>query len=77
VHNLHIDHVMIRSELRYLIVPQVAGTGIWNHGLGTTRPNNGGFMSSPGNNSAKTERVGFLDGSRTKPNHLSNPDPDH
>ena len=33
-------------------------------------------MSGPGNNPAKTERVGFQVGSGTEPNRLSGPNPD-
>jgi len=38
LHNLHIDHVMIRSEPKYLIGAKVAGTVIWNRGPVPTRP---------------------------------------
>jgi hypothetical protein len=38
LHNLHTDHVTIRSELRYLIGAQVAGTVISNCGVVPTRP---------------------------------------
>jgi len=60
LHNLHIDQVMIRWELRYLIGAKVAGTVKWNCSSGWTRPNNCGFMSSPGNNPTKTKWVRFL-----------------
>jgi hypothetical protein len=63
MHILRIHHVMIRSELKYLIGAKVAGTVLWDHGPGSTRPKNRGFMSGPGNNPAETERVGFLAGS--------------
>ena len=33
-------------------------------------------MSGPGNKPAKTNRVGFLDGSGTEPNRVSGPNPD-
>ena len=38
LHNLHIDHVMIRSEPKYFIGAKVAGTVIWNCGPVPTRP---------------------------------------
>ena len=63
LHNLHTDHIVIRSELKYLIGATVAGTVIWNRGPGSIRPKNRGFMSGPGNKPAKTERVGLLGGS--------------
>jgi hypothetical protein len=63
LHNLRIHHVMIRSKLIYLIGGKVAGTVIWNRGPGSTLPKNRGFMSGPGSNPAKTERVGLLGGS--------------
>jgi len=60
LHNLHIDHVLIRSELKYLIGAKVAGTVIWNRGPGSTLPKNCWFMSGQVNNPAKTKRVGLL-----------------
>jgi len=66
--NLRTAYVMIRSELKYLIGAKVAGTVIWDRGLGTTRPKNRGFMSSPGNSPAKTKWFGFLAGFGTEPN---------
>jgi len=59
LHNLCIHHVMIRWDLRYLIGVKIAGTVRWNHSLGTTRPKNCGFISGPGNNSARTNQVRF------------------
>ena len=53
LHNLRTDHIVIRSEIKYLIGAKVAGKVIWNRG----------FMSGPGNKPAKTERVGLLGGS--------------
>jgi len=73
VHNQRVDHVTIRSELTYLIGAQVAGTVIRSRGLGATQPKNCGFVSSPGNYPAKTERFSFLAGCRTEPNHSSGP----
>jgi len=37
LHNLHTDHVMIRSELKYLIGAKVVGTVKWNRGPVRTR----------------------------------------
>jgi hypothetical protein len=58
--NLHPDHVMIRSEFKYLIDAKGAGTVKWNRGPGTNWAKNRGFMSGPGNNPAKTARFGLL-----------------
>jgi len=63
LHYLHTDHIMIQSELKYLIVAKVAWTVIWTRGPGSTRPKNPGFISSPGNKPVKTESVGLLGGS--------------
>jgi hypothetical protein len=68
LHNLRIHHVMICWDLRYLIGATVAGTVKWNRGAGTTLPKHLRFMSGPGNNPAKSQRVGFLAGSGTEPN---------
>ena len=38
LNNLHIDHVMIRSKLKYLIGAQVVGTVKWTRGPVRTRP---------------------------------------
>jgi len=67
LHNQCTDHIVIRSELKYSIGAKVAGTVIWNRGQGSTRSKHRGFMSGPGNEPAKTERVGSLDGSRPGP----------
>jgi len=70
LYNLCTDHIMIRSELKYLIGAKVAGPVQWNRGPGTTWPNNGGSMSGPGNNPAKTKQFGFrpdLEPNRTEP----------
>jgi len=40
LHNLHIHHVTIQSELRYLIGAEVAGTLKWNRGPSSTWPKN-------------------------------------
>jgi len=74
--NLCPDHAMIRSELKYVIGVKVAGTVEWNRGPGTTRPNNRGFMSGPGNNPAKTQWVGYLAGFGTEPNRTAGQKPD-
>jgi len=58
--NLHTDHIVIRSELKYLSEAEVAGTIIRNRGPGSTRPENGGCMSGPEDKPAKTERVGLI-----------------
>jgi len=56
---------------------KVVRTIIWNRGPVSTRPKKRGVMSGPGNNTAKTERGGFLAGSGTEPNRTAgqNPDP--
>jgi len=77
LHNLRTNHVMIRSELKYLIGAKVGGTAKWNRGAGTTRPKNRGFMSGPGNKPAKTKRVGFLAGIGTELNQTGCQNPDH
>jgi len=74
--NLRTDHVMIRSELKYLIGAKVGGTAKWNHGPGTTWPKNCGFMSGPGSKPAKTQWVGLLAGFGTKPNQTAGQNPD-
>jgi len=61
--NLGTDHVMIQSELKFLIGAKVAGTVKWNRGPVTTRPKNRGFMSGAVNKPTKTARFGILDGS--------------
>ena len=76
MYNLHMDHVTIRSQPIYLIGAKVAGTVIWNRGLGTTRQKNRGCMSGPGNNPAKTMRAAFLAGSGTEQNQTACQNPD-
>ena len=68
LHNLRTDHVMIRSELKYLTGAKVAGTVIWNRSRGTTRPKNCWFSSGPSNHLTKATMFGFLAGLGTKPN---------
>ena len=64
--DLHTDTFMIRRDLRYLIGAKVVGTVKLNCGPGTTQPNNCRFMSGPGNNPTKKQRLGFLAGSETE-----------
>jgi hypothetical protein len=54
LHNLRIHHVMIRSELKYLIGAKNVGTAKWTRGLVPTRPKNPWFRFGPGNKPAKT-----------------------
>jgi len=60
LHDLHTDHIVIRSELKYLIEATVAGTANMEPRSGF---NPAGFMSGPGNKPAKPEGVGLLGGS--------------
>jgi hypothetical protein len=60
LHNLHTDHVVIRSELKYLIGATVAGTANMEPRSGFYPAKNRGFMSGPGNKPAKPERVGLV-----------------
>jgi len=76
LHNLHIHHVMICWDLRYLIGAKVAGTVRWNRSGGPTRPKIRGLMSGLGNKPAKTQWVGSLAGSGTKPNQTASQNPD-
>jgi hypothetical protein len=62
MHNVHTDHVMIRSELKYLIGAKVAGTVKMEPRSGYNMAKTPGCMSGPGNNPAKTKRFGFLAG---------------
>jgi len=56
---------------------KVVGTVIWNCSHVWTRPKNTELMSSPGNNSAKTMRVGFLASSATELNRTAGQNPDY
>jgi len=76
LHNPHTDHVVISSELKYLIGAKFAGTRKWNCVPDTTQAKDCGFMSSPGSNRAKTNQVGFPAGSGTKPNWPGTQHPD-
>jgi len=60
LHNVRTDHIMIRSELKYLIGANDGGTAKWNCGPDTTQPKNPWFMSGLGNKPAKPMLVGFL-----------------
>jgi len=54
LHNLCIHHVMLRSELKYLIAAKNVGTAKWTSGPVHTWPKNTGFRFGPGNKPAKT-----------------------
>jgi len=75
--NLRLEYITTQSELRYLIGVKVAGTAKWNRSSGTTRPNNRGFMSSPGNTPTKPMWFGFLARSQTEPNRTPAQKLDH
>jgi len=77
LHILRIHHVMKRRDLRHLIGAIVWGNVNWNHSAGTTRPKNCGFMSGPGNNPARTKRVGILAGFVTELNRTAGQNSDH
>ena len=77
LHNLRTDHVLIRSVLKYLLGPNVAGTVKWNCGPDTTQLKNRRFISGAGNSPAKKRRFGFLAGSGTEPNRTASQNPDH
>jgi len=68
LHNLRIQCVVIRWDLRHIIWAKGARTVKWNCNPGITRPKNCGFMSGLGNNPAKAKWVGFWTGSGTKTN---------
>jgi len=63
LHNLRTDHIVIRSELKYIIGATVAGTANMEPRSGFNPAENRGFMSGPGNKPARPERVGLLGGS--------------
>ena len=52
LHDLYIDHVTIRSELKYLIGSKVAGTIRWNRSPVPNWPKPQGVMSGPAYNMA-------------------------
>ena len=62
LHNLHIEHAMIQSELRYLIGAKVKQPIKWNHGPGSTQPKTHVFMSGWGNNPTNSKQVRFCTG---------------
>jgi len=55
---------------------EVTGTVQCSQGVGTTRPNNHGSMSSPGNKPPKTQWVRYLVWSGTELNYCACPNPD-
>ena len=61
LHNLHTDHLVIRSELKYLIAAKAAGTMKMEPWSGYNPANNRRIMSGPGNKPAnKAVRVPCL-----------------
>jgi hypothetical protein len=64
---------MISPEFKNLMGAKVAAIVKWNRSLGITTPTNHAFISVPGNNPAKTERVGFLARAGTEPNSSARP----
>jgi len=70
VHLLRIYHIVIQSELKYLIGAQVMCLRKWGSAVGKTCPNNCRFMSGPGNNLALVTRFGLLGGSWPRPGIL-------
>ena len=48
LHNLHIGHVTIQSELKILITAEVVGMVKWTHSKVPKWPKTCGFQSSPG-----------------------------
>jgi hypothetical protein len=60
--NRHIHHVMIRSELKYLIGAKNIGTAKWTRCPVPTGPKNTEFRFGPGNKPAKKNQFGFLAG---------------
>ena len=75
LHYLRIDHVMIWSELIFIIGVTVAGTVKWNRSLGGTWPKNHHFMFGLGNNTAKTKRDRFIDRFGTELTCFCGPNP--
>jgi hypothetical protein len=63
LHNLRTDHLVIRSELKYLIGVKITGIVKIEPWSGYNAAKNRGFMSGPDNNRAKTARFGFAGGS--------------
>jgi len=56
LHLLGIYHIVIWSELKYLTGAKVLSVPKWGPAVCWTRPNNHGFICSPGNNPAKTKQ---------------------
>ena len=54
LHNLHTDHLVIRTELKYLIAAKVARTVKMEPWSGYNPAKHRSFMSGPGNKPAKT-----------------------
>ena len=70
LHNLHIDHVTIRSELKYLIGAKAVGTVKLELQSGSNLAKNPRFYGRTGEQPVKTKRVGFwpcLEPNRTEP----------
>jgi hypothetical protein len=63
LHNLRTDHLMIRSELKYLIGVKITGIVKIEPWSRYNAAKNHGFMSGPDNNHLKTARFGFVGGS--------------
>jgi len=69
-------HIVIWSELKYLIGAKVLHSRKWGSAVCWTRPDIRGLMPSPGNDPTKAQRVGIMDGSGTEPNQFSGSNPD-
>jgi hypothetical protein len=50
-------HIVIQSELKYLIAANIGATEIEYYCPGFSPPQNGRFICCPGNIPAKTERI--------------------
>jgi len=55
LHLLHIYHIVIRSQLKYLIGAKDLSSRKWGSVVWYNWPKNCGFISGPGTNHAKTE----------------------
>jgi len=71
-----IYHIVIWSELKYVIGAKVLSSGKWGSAVCRTCPKNRGFMSGVGNNPARTMWVWLLAGSGTDPNRIASPNLD-
>ena len=76
LHLVHIYHIVIRSELRYLMGAKVCSSRQWGPAIWRTHPTNCRFMSGPGNKPARTQHVVYLGGSGTNLVHCSGPNLD-